>query len=149
MKMFMGVIAIGLLAVGALKYGLYLANGADDVRATVEQAKKSLAARQAIMAELAPTPEYQEAAPAEKVHPSEEEARFKFPRFMSPDGKAHQPYGAGAAVRGTGSVTANDVTRAKCLELADKWKGTVIINGVGGIEAAGACRSRNFVEQRF
>lgn len=139
MKVIMGVIAIGLLAVMALKYGAYLAAGSTDAMANVDSMKRSIAARNEAMSELGgPAAMPVEAAPPPAtVSPSPTPSSFD--RMFSTE----------AMQQGGGVATFNAVPKTKCEELAKKWKGSVSVNGVTENPAAACKRTGNVIEREL
>lgn len=139
MKAIMGVIAIGLLAVMALKYGAYLAAGSTDAMANVDNMKRSIAARNAVMSELGGPV----AMPAEAVSPP-----ATVPPSPTPS-SFNRMFSTEAMRQGGGAATFNSVPKAKCQELARKWNGSVSVNGVSENPAAACKRTGNVIEREL
>lgn len=143
MKIVMGALVIGLLGLGYMHYGQHLTHVLESFESTHATTRDSLDARDRMMADLdarpVPEPKFEDISLKPDTNHD-----IKLPRFLSESGKVMDQRGARSGTE-TGNVTLHDVSKDKCLELADKWMGRIVINDRPHANPSTLCRGRNKV----
>ena len=144
MKPVVTILLVCAIGFGALHYGRNLADSLDAFQSTRQDVDQHVSARDRLMAELDGTPS---SAPEfdDVSFKASRPKEVRLPRFMSETG-AVLSHGGVRPGPETGSVTLKDVNKAKCLELAEKWAGSIVINGRSHDAPATLCRANNRIE---
>jgi hypothetical protein len=144
MRKILTIVAVFVIGLGTLHYGRQLASSADQFGTTLSETEQSIAERNRLMKELneGPVAEPQFEDISVKTSTPKE---IKLPRFMTETGIVLSRGGIRSGSE-TGSISLNDVSKAKCIELAAKWVDNIVINGRVHDDPSTLCRASNEIQ---